>query len=326
MKHFESILGDFDRNKSVVAIKNFEYDVALSFAGENRKYVESVARCLKERGLKVFYDKYEKVTLWGKDLYVHLDTVYRERARFCVIFISKYYKKKLWTNHEMRSAQARAFTENKEYILPARFDDTEIPGLRSTIGYIPLKDYTPSEFTELVIKKVGLTISEKFLPLSPNKFFEFVGATTKKRKEEVRLIAEHLIEELSLMNNNELKFIYNLFIHRCPSELPHNIHINLAHFERLMGMKRIQIEKIINNLENFGFSTLIKKNKSSSWSGHKKKGKSYRLEMEVYDRYIDAPQKNVTIILKSMIDILNKNFCEECAKKAFLRLDFILLE
>lgn len=44
------------------------YDVALSFAGEERPYVEAVADALRNAGVKVFYDDYEKVTLWGKDL------------------------------------------------------------------------------------------------------------------------------------------------------------------------------------------------------------------------------------------------------------------
>ena len=42
------------------------YDVALSFAGEDRPYVQQVAQRLVESGIKVFYDDFEKVDLWGK--------------------------------------------------------------------------------------------------------------------------------------------------------------------------------------------------------------------------------------------------------------------
>jgi hypothetical protein len=48
------------------------YDVCLSFAGEQRAYVEKVAQALQERGVRVFYDVYERATLWGKDLPTHL--------------------------------------------------------------------------------------------------------------------------------------------------------------------------------------------------------------------------------------------------------------
>jgi hypothetical protein len=52
-----------------------DFDIALSFAGEDRKYVEEVADTLKKMGFRIFYDKYETVTLWGKDLYLHLRKV-----------------------------------------------------------------------------------------------------------------------------------------------------------------------------------------------------------------------------------------------------------
>lgn len=135
-------------------VENHEYDVALSFAGEDRHYVDQVANLLKERGIKVFYDLFEEVDLWGKDLFVHLSEVYNRRARFTVMFISRAYADKLWTNHERKSAQARAFQDSQEYILPARFDDTEIPGVLSTVGYVSLATRSPEELVSLITKKV----------------------------------------------------------------------------------------------------------------------------------------------------------------------------
>ena len=135
--------------------KKFNYDVAFSFAGEDRKYVGKVAEILHQLGVKIFYDDYERVDLWGKDLYSHLDEVYGKKSKYCVIFVSRFYKRKLWTNHERDSAQARAFKSRTEYILPARFDDTKIPGMRATRGYIDLRTLTPEEFAEIVTKKIG---------------------------------------------------------------------------------------------------------------------------------------------------------------------------
>ncbi|TPN83937.1 toll/interleukin-1 receptor domain-containing protein [Aquimarina algicola] len=134
--------------------KNYEYDVALSFAGENRAYVEEVANSLKSRGIKVFYDLFEETNLWGKNLYEYLSEIYQNRARYTVMFISGFYNQKLWTNHERVSMQARAFQESREYILPARFDDTEIPGILKTVGYIDLQNKTPDEFAGLIEKKL----------------------------------------------------------------------------------------------------------------------------------------------------------------------------
>lgn len=131
-----------------------KYDVALSFAGENRDYVEQVATQLKSKGVGVFYDNHQKTSLWGKDLYQHLNIIYKELARCCVIFISEYYPIKLWTKHELKAAQARDFEENIEYILPVRFDNTSIPGLNETIGYIDLRMVTPMELADTIIEKL----------------------------------------------------------------------------------------------------------------------------------------------------------------------------
>jgi hypothetical protein len=130
------------------------YQVALSFAGEDRPYVEQVAQHLREQGVQVFYDAYEEAALWGKDLYVHLRDVYEHSASFTVMFISQHYAAKLWTNHERQSAQARALAERREYILPVRFDDTAVPGLTGTIGYIDIRNKLPSELCALIVSKL----------------------------------------------------------------------------------------------------------------------------------------------------------------------------
>src|SRR5262245_45524551 len=72
------------------------YDIALSFAGEDRTYAEALAAALIRRGVLVFYDSYEKATLWGKDLYTYLADLYQNQARFCVMLLSQRYAQKLW--------------------------------------------------------------------------------------------------------------------------------------------------------------------------------------------------------------------------------------
>ena len=135
----------------------YRYDVCLSFAGEDRAYVEMVAAGLAAGGLRVFYDEDEKVTLWGKDLIEYFDHIYREASRYCVMFISDAYAAKPWTRHERRSALARALVEEGEYILPARFDETQLPGLPPTIGYLDLRETAPATLVEHILRKLGVS-------------------------------------------------------------------------------------------------------------------------------------------------------------------------
>ena len=135
-----------------------KYDVALSFAGEDRQHAKALAYLLEAEGYKPFYDENELANLWGRNLYDYLSSVYKDRARYCVMFLSKHYERKLWTNHERQMAQARAFQENREYILPVRLDDTEIPGIPPTIGYLDLRSITIEEVYQALDKKLsGIT-------------------------------------------------------------------------------------------------------------------------------------------------------------------------
>lgn len=133
----------------------FDYDVALSYAGEDRAFVEQIAALLQQRDIRIFYDEYAAAELWGNDLYVLLDEVYRKRARFTVMFVSRYYASKPWTQHERQSAQARALTDVGPYLLPVRLDDSELPGLRPTVGYIDARNTSVERLVWLIEQKLS---------------------------------------------------------------------------------------------------------------------------------------------------------------------------
>lgn len=136
------------------AIARKQYDVALSFAGEDREYVQRVADRLKELGVSVFYDGFEQVSLWGKDLAEHLGEVYGKDSRFVVLFLSRAYAAKAWPTHEKRFALAKQLADGRKRILPVRFDNSEVPGLPSTIAFLDLRVLTPDKLAELIRQKV----------------------------------------------------------------------------------------------------------------------------------------------------------------------------
>ncbi len=148
-------MATMEQNQTTI-VHDFEYDVTFSFAEEDRAFVDKVAERLKRKKIKIFYDKDALIDTWGKNMYSHLDDIYRNKARFCVMFISRHYKEKRWTQHERDSAQTRAFfSENKEYILPFRFDDTEIEGMKDTIAYLPINDFDERKLADAIITKLS---------------------------------------------------------------------------------------------------------------------------------------------------------------------------
>jgi hypothetical protein len=126
----------------------FRYDIAISFAGTQRPLAASLAGILKNAD---FYPE----QLWGKDLTVFFDEVFRKNSRFCVMFVSKEYAERIWTTRERQSAMARAVEERgSEYILPLQVEKVEIPGLLPTIGYVSLEGRTIEDVAELLTKKL----------------------------------------------------------------------------------------------------------------------------------------------------------------------------
>lgn len=130
------------------------FDVAISVAGPDKEYAQELAQQLEMAGFAVFYYEFYPEYLWGKNLTITFDEIFRKRSRFCVMFVSKNYRDRVWTSHEMRSAQARAVEEKgNEYILPIRIDETELDGLLPTISYLPI-GMGIGKIGELLIKKL----------------------------------------------------------------------------------------------------------------------------------------------------------------------------
>ena len=133
------------------------YEVALSFAGEQREYVAGVARALQARGIAVFYDEFEKIALWGKDLGEELQAVYENKSGCVVPFVSREWVEKAWPRHERRAALSRAVREPGDYVLPVRFDDTPVPGLPDSVGYLRAKEYSSAELATAIAQKLGVS-------------------------------------------------------------------------------------------------------------------------------------------------------------------------
>jgi photosystem II stability/assembly factor-like uncharacterized protein len=131
----------------------YTYDVAISFAGEDRPTAEELARVLLQRGVIVFYDKDNKAELWGINLPDQLKEIYRNRARFCVLLISAHYPNKQYTRLELKAARERASSQ-PDYIIPVRLDDTKLRGLANTL-YLQWPPEDAATIADLILTKLG---------------------------------------------------------------------------------------------------------------------------------------------------------------------------
>lgn len=131
---------------------SIEFDVAISYAREDKNIALEIAEKLKKQGIKVFYDDFFKAEIWGRALDEYFNEVYGRKSKFIIILVSKNYPKKDWTNFEFKIARSESLNRPGEFILPIRLDDTNLFGLKDTIGYIRYSN--SDEIVNLIKKKI----------------------------------------------------------------------------------------------------------------------------------------------------------------------------
>jgi type II secretory pathway predicted ATPase ExeA len=147
---------NIDEVKKRIHVRSDEYpwDVAVSFAGEDRSFVLEFVTCLKQKGISVFYDFDQQHKLWGQDLQPKLAQVYADEALYMVVFISERYPTKDWTSFELAVGKSAAEKRTEEYLLPIRMDDTVMVGLKSTIVCADLRHQTMDQIADTLAAKI----------------------------------------------------------------------------------------------------------------------------------------------------------------------------
>ena len=105
--------------------------------------------------MRRFYDADEQIELWGKYLAEELSAIYAEHAAAVVVSISAEYAARDWTRLERRAALNKAVRERRECVLPARFDDTPLPGLLSDMVAVNLRGRPPEQFATMIADKLA---------------------------------------------------------------------------------------------------------------------------------------------------------------------------
>lgn len=130
---------------------DFEFDVAISFAGAQRYYADALRRHLDDYGVTVFYDEQQQPALWGRDLNEELTGTYGSKAFRVVMLISKEYVDRAYPQIERRAAFGAEIVRNDGVILPVRFDDVEVPGLTPQRVYQRAEGTTIEKLAELIV-------------------------------------------------------------------------------------------------------------------------------------------------------------------------------
>jgi hypothetical protein len=132
-----------------------DFDVAISFSGVDRKIAIEISERIKSSGYRVFYDRDYQHVLLGEDLAQYLQDTYFRRSRFVVAVISKAFVASKWAGSwEWKAVLARMQAQKGAYLLPYIVENVELFGLNPTLGYVDGSQFSPSQFADLVIRKL----------------------------------------------------------------------------------------------------------------------------------------------------------------------------
>ena len=133
----------------------FDYDVVISFSGQQREVAEEINETLKQAGLVTFYDYDHEHELLSEDLSIALQRIYFSRSRYAVTVLSRHFVESRWAgNWEWRAILSAMQQRTGAYLLPYFYEEVEVPGLNPAIGYVSRSRTSPREFAELVVRKV----------------------------------------------------------------------------------------------------------------------------------------------------------------------------
>src|SRR3954452_19418548 len=103
----------------------YEFDFAISYAGEDEEIAQNLCSLLQRSNASVFFAKEQVGELAGKNLHEVLKMIFQDKSRFCILLISQAYVAKYWTLYEFYNVRERILLSEEGIILPVRLDRVE---------------------------------------------------------------------------------------------------------------------------------------------------------------------------------------------------------
>lgn len=126
------------------------FDVAISYASEDREVAERIATELLGQGLKVFFDRELLGLTIGRNLEQRLHEIYAREADLCIMLLSTYYVRKKYTMLELQAALERHQASTTAFLVPIKLDDTHVPELPASLAYVHIDTDSQSSLQSVV--------------------------------------------------------------------------------------------------------------------------------------------------------------------------------
>lgn len=125
---------DWDRLQADCGFRNedivYEYDVAISFAGENRNLAKHIANQLESLDITVFFDEMFEANFLGHTWTKVFKEIFSEKSRFVLCLLDSYHEQKIWPTFEREHFAPRVVEQS---VIPVYLDDTKFVGIPSDV-------------------------------------------------------------------------------------------------------------------------------------------------------------------------------------------------
>jgi hypothetical protein len=139
--------------------RDFEYDFALSFAGENRDLARYVAEQLEVLDARVFFDEYFEANFLGKTWSGEFKKIFAESSRLVVCFLDKHHKEKIWPSFERECFLPRVPDGE---VIPIYLDETVFVGIPQDIVGIKFNlDQNDPKWQDHAIDEIVFKLMER---------------------------------------------------------------------------------------------------------------------------------------------------------------------
>ncbi|MDF3821736.1 hypothetical protein P3G55_17660 [Leptospira sp. 96542] len=110
----------------------FEFDYAISFAGENRELAKILAHQIESLDCIVFFDEFFEANYLGKAWHSKFKDIFRDKSRYIICLLDNHHLEKIWPTFERECFLPRI---SDEAVIPIYLDDSIFPGIpRDTVG------------------------------------------------------------------------------------------------------------------------------------------------------------------------------------------------
>jgi len=190
-----------------------KYEIAFSYASEQKALVKKLSDKLIKLGVSVFADYLEPERFWGSFLPEELRKVYYEESKIILIFLSREYRDKAYTSFEGRIAAEKSL--KNEHFLIIKTDDVDLSWLNTAQGFIKWADYSVEQIANMLMKKLGKTVDNQ-----TNSLFQIIQRRAVTTIEQINLFLNYTLLHyadknsfsIELLNNDKISMRFSLIV------------------------------------------------------------------------------------------------------------------